>query len=659
MKHNKTGLRFRQIHLDFHTGPDIPDVGVDFDARAFARTMKEAHVDSVTLFAKCHHGHLYYNTKRPERHPGLSKSLNLLGEQVEALHRESIRAPIYLSVQCDEYAANTYPQWRATQPDGAAVKSGGVFAPAWQILDMSSPYQDFLAEQTQEVLNLFKPVDGIFFDLCWDQPSCSSYAIAGMVRRNLNPEKEEDRTRYMHDVAIAYMKRFHGMVRAGSANASIYFNSRPLHNLAEEVKYLEQVEIEALATGGWGYMYFPVNVRFARTFGKPYMGMTARFHKSWADFGGLKPAAALEYETLQSLAHGAGCSIGDQLHPRGVLDAATYQLIEPVYRQVEKLESYVRGSKPLTQIGVVPVFPGVAQAVTRNSDGVVRLLQQLRHQFDFVSEKSRWSDYELLILPDAVEVDARMASKLKAYVKQGGKLLATGRSGLSADGTQKVLDVLPVTPKGWSEYLETYFEFVRPVPADVPNARHVMYERGIRAVANKGVKSLAQVVDPYFQRAWNHFSSHFQTPDNNLTQFTAAVVHESIGYIPYPLFTAFASHGNYPYRLLLREVLNRLLPDPILTANGPTGLETSVAKQGSRTLVHLLFYPSERRTPTLDIIEDVLPIYGIDVTLKLSHKPKCISSALSGDTIDFGYADGRATFTVPEICGYQLIVINE
>jgi len=28
-------LRFRQIHLDFHTSPWIKDVGFDFDAREF------------------------------------------------------------------------------------------------------------------------------------------------------------------------------------------------------------------------------------------------------------------------------------------------------------------------------------------------------------------------------------------------------------------------------------------------------------------------------------------------------------------------------------------------------------------------------------------------------------------------------------------------
>src|SRR3954469_293146 len=102
MPHKIAPLRARQIHLDFHTSPFIRDVGVDFNAKDFAATMKAACVSSVTVFAKCHHGHLYYHTNHPARHPGLAKSLNLLGEQVEALHELNIRAPIYISIQCDE-----------------------------------------------------------------------------------------------------------------------------------------------------------------------------------------------------------------------------------------------------------------------------------------------------------------------------------------------------------------------------------------------------------------------------------------------------------------------------------------------------------------------------------------------------------------------------
>ena len=32
----------RAIHLDFHTGPDIPDVGADFDADTFAAAFADA-----------------------------------------------------------------------------------------------------------------------------------------------------------------------------------------------------------------------------------------------------------------------------------------------------------------------------------------------------------------------------------------------------------------------------------------------------------------------------------------------------------------------------------------------------------------------------------------------------------------------------------------
>ncbi|MEI8196412.1 MAG: alpha-L-fucosidase, partial [Phycisphaerae bacterium] len=241
-------LPSRQVHLDFHTGPCIPDVGQDFDAREFARTVKQAHINSITLFAKCHHGHLYYNTKRPERHPGLKKGFDLLAAQVEALHREGIRAPIYLSVQCDEYAANTHPEWVARNPDSSQVKwtprPERVFDPGWQILDMSSPYADYLADQTAEVLKLFHPVDGIFYDMTWDQPSCTQWAIDGMIKENLNPEKAEDRAIYANRVSKRYMKRYFDQIKARVKNASVFYNSRPFTKFAEEFQWQTQAEIE-------------------------------------------------------------------------------------------------------------------------------------------------------------------------------------------------------------------------------------------------------------------------------------------------------------------------------------------------------------------------------------------------------------------------------
>ena len=63
----------RQVHLDFHTSEMIDQVGSKFSAEEFADTLKNANVEAVTLFTRCHHGNLYYDsTKYPERiHPHL------------------------------------------------------------------------------------------------------------------------------------------------------------------------------------------------------------------------------------------------------------------------------------------------------------------------------------------------------------------------------------------------------------------------------------------------------------------------------------------------------------------------------------------------------------------------------------------------------------
>jgi enamine deaminase RidA (YjgF/YER057c/UK114 family) len=650
-------LPTRQIHLDFHTGPWINDVGHDFDARAFARTMKRANVNSVTVFAKCHHGHLYYNTKHPARHPGLRRGHDMLAEQVDALHAEGIRAPIYISIQCDEYAADTQPGWLALDPQGKQVSPGPLTA-GWQILDMSSPYQEYLAEQTKEILKKFKPVDGVFFDMCWDQPSCSVWAIEGMLRRNLNPEKEEDRAAYAREVAMAYMKRFYQMVKASSPNATVHFNSRPLNNLDTEAKFLTQVEIEALPTGGWGYMYFPTRVRFARNFGRPYLGMTARFHKSWSDFGGLKPYPALEYETSQMMAHGAACSIGDQLHPRGVLDPAAYERIGRVYKRVADREPWLVGAKPVVEIGLFQV-PSTSYLLSGGTDeGATRILTQLKHQFDVVNENSNLDRYRLLILPDSIPVTETLNRKLSQYVKRGGAVLVSGTTGLDETQTRKTLDILPIKPEGLSPFQTSYVRFGREIGQDVPATDHVMYDRSTRVTPAGGGRAVARVVEPYFDRSWRHFCGHCQTPPDKISRYAAAVVKGRVAYVAYPVFSSISNHGNLAARMLVKNLLDMLLPDALLQIDAPSGLEATVMRQPGRTIVHLLFYTPERRATNMDLVEDIIPLFSVPMSLSLPRRPKKVYVAPAQKSLEFGYDGGRVSVVVPEIRGHEMIVFE-
>jgi hypothetical protein len=655
-------LRQRQVHLDFHTGPRIPDVGADFDAAAFAERMRAAHVNSVTVFAKCHHGHLYYATEHPARHPNLKPGLDLTGEQVRALHALDIRAPIYISVLLDEYAADTYPEWVARGPDGASVGRRPLDA-GWQIMDMSSPYQEYLAEQVAEVLARFAPADGVFFDICMDVPSVSKWALAGMRDAGCDPRDERDRARYARDVTLAYMARFSKMVKDTSPDATVYFNSRPLSGLPDDAPFMTHVEIEALPTGGWGYLYFPKNTRYARNFGKPAMGMTGRFHKSWADFGGLKPYAALQYEVCQMLAYGAQCSVGDQLHPRGRLDPAVYDLIGRVYAYAEACEPWTADAAPLSDIAVLR--PGVDAGVYREApggtqDGATRLLAQLKHQFEFLDAGMRWDKFPVVILPDAVRVDDGLARRLRAYLARGGRLLLTGTSGLDASG-QPVLEEMGARALGDSPYRTTYLRFGPDVAEGVPPTDHVMYERGVRMKPARGARVLAEVIEPYFDRTYEHFCSHAQTPPNPVPSGYAAAIQNSGGSvitIPYPIFQAYGTHASLAYRALAGNCLKRLLPQPLVTSQAPSTMEITALRQGRRTVVHLLQFVADRRTEALDIVEDILPVHGVPLSVRLARAPKTACLAPSGERLEFKYAEGRASVVVPKVEGHQMVVFE-
>ena len=44
----------RQVHLDFHTQPDLKNVGAHFRKEQFQSALREGNVSSITVFARCY-----------------------------------------------------------------------------------------------------------------------------------------------------------------------------------------------------------------------------------------------------------------------------------------------------------------------------------------------------------------------------------------------------------------------------------------------------------------------------------------------------------------------------------------------------------------------------------------------------------------------------
>ncbi len=159
----------RQVHLDFHTSPYIPDLFSEFDVEKFADTIQGAHVNSVTIFAKCHHGMSYFPTEHGTPHPALGDQ-DVVADIIAALHKRNIQVPIYSTVVWEETLAYEHPEWRQVKHDGSFAQldtppPGFLHPDKWNFLCFNN--SEYLAYLDKHILELAKryKIDGLFMDI--------------------------------------------------------------------------------------------------------------------------------------------------------------------------------------------------------------------------------------------------------------------------------------------------------------------------------------------------------------------------------------------------------------------------------------------------------------------------------------------------------------
>lgn len=655
-------LPFRQLHLDFHTSPLIPGIGSDFQADEFAATLTAANVNSINLFAKDCHGMSYYPTKVGEMHPHLH--FDLLGSMIEGCHRRGIRTPIYISVMFDSRCSELHSDWRVLDEDGEPIGATPLQA-GWIYICPNTPYIDYLEALTEEVARTYD-ADGFWFDILVSPPQgCfCSYCMADREKMGLDSTKQEDRVRHYETVLTLTMQRLTAAVRRHKRSALIYLNGRVRigDQFRKELRFFTHLEIESLPGGIWGYGYFSLMSRYIRRLGLDYLGMTARFHRTWGDFGTIRNQAALDYECFRMLASAAKCSIGDQLHPRGQLDPEVYRRIGVTYKSVQEKEPWCTGATSATDIGVVSDASYIVTWRVRDSDlGATQMLSELHLQFDFLDWESDFSDYKLLILPDSQRLTPDMLAKIRAYLGIGGKLLLNHESGLDSDGRSFALEECGIEYVGPSPYQGDkgdYFQSDILLGEDLKEMVQFTDDAGSEVKLKGSTQMLARLWKPYFDRNYLHFCSHAQTPWDEPEENPVVTRNGNIIYISFAVFQSYHRNGYAPLKALVAKCLEALLPDPLIRVQAPSIAEVTVTDQKGRRIVHLLHYPKERRGDDLDVVEDVIPLHNIPLSVRLPSPPSQVYTAPDLRSLQVSYGQGYAEVTVPVVRGHTMVVFE-
>lgn len=665
-------LSTRQIHLDFHT-PSLPfALGKDFNKSNFQKILKKACVNSVTLTGRCHHGYIYYQTKMDAKHPQLET--DFLMDEIHACHEVGIKAPIYLSVGWDAFMAEKHPEWLERKPDGSffGFENFGQLEPGWKTLCFNTPYLDYLKEQIVDTMkHIGDQLDGLFFDIVWQDPCCCNYCIAKMLKQGFNPQDLNDRVKFAKITERRLKDEIYQTVKKVDKKCPVFFNEGNITpDIRPNLYEYSHLEIESLPSGEWGYQHFPTVVRYVKNLGKEYLGMTGKFHKIWADFGSYKNQEALEYESFLSLAHGGKCSIGDQMYPNGELQDSTYELIGNVYRQVKKLEEYNQDVSAVTEIAVL--HPGVVKTSEEKVDislaGAVNILNESGYQFDIIDHLMDWKKYKVIIFPDYIILNELLAEKTREYLLSGGRLLATYQSGLR---NNKFLDEWGIKYIGNNSFVPTYGIFKEDIGINLPKDELVLHGEGVLIEPRVGTKIFGEEIKPFYQRNYLNYYSHFQAPKDQKTGYPIVSYSENVLFYTHSFFEMYKKDGVRQYKELILNGLKFLLDgEKLIRATLPTTADVILNNQStkSRLILNVLHYIPQRKALHLDTIEDRIPLYNVEIKMDTKEIFKKIDvennevyevlDIKESKRIQFLNEGNFLYFNIPVIDGYQIIVLN-
>ncbi len=649
----------RQVHLDFHTSDLIKDIGKEFSKEDFKSALKKGNVESITVFAKCHHGVCYYPTQIGTMHPHLD--FDLTGEMVDAAHEIGVRAPIYITAGWSDSDAISHPEWRAKEIDGedittdsfdkTASKDDKKGDCAWYMMCLNDgSYCNHIYEITEEICRRYKKVDGLFYDICFVKKACfCDECKSGMKKMGLNPASREDAEKYYVIKHQDFMTKCTEIMKKYHPDATIFFNSggadmdKPQYH-----DWQTHFEMENLPTAWGGYDKFPLRAKFFKNKEKHYVGMTGKFHLDWGEFGGFKSKDALKYEVSTMALYGAGASIGDHMHPTGKMEEETYENIGYAYRYLEKIAPYCYGGESVADVAIY-----LSEKEEANT-GTAKMLLEKQIDFELIKDND-FEKFSAVIIPSGAKMDDIALDKLNCYIKNGGRVVLMGDSLIK--NNEFLIDT-GLRYIGASEY-DTDYLMLKEDNENIPKAPLLSNIPGHRTEIIDA-EVYAEIMTPYFSRTYGHFCGHKNTPqDKNALKYPAVAKKGNVVYISHSLSEQYEEYGSFFHREYFFYALSLVYDAKIkIDGLGSLGRCTMINQEDKKRFCANMVYASPVKRGRAEVIEDIMPVYDIFLSFKTDKKIKRVYLPLDDKEIDFTQNNGIVEFRVPKLLCHNTILLE-
>lgn len=459
----------RRLLLDMH----IPDWDerflADYDPAELARLYRLAGADGALLYCKSHLGLNYWPVPVGGIHRA-ARARDLVGEAKAVLEEAGIAVAAYHSVIFDNWAAEQHPDWRIVPASRDAGKEWTILGHRYGTMCPNHPeYVDYEKAQITALLERYK-FETLWLDMAFWTAVCVCDACVARFRAEEGMELptvidwggtvwttfQSARERWISGFASDLMDT----ARRVRPDIAVTHNLAPGLRGWFQGQRAQDAELDAFAAGdlygGFDEQVFVLALMrgFHRAAIPEFMTTRTR---DLFNHSSTKTEHEMFTQAFAAIAANSAFLFIDAVDPSGRLNEKVYERIGRVFAETQKFESATGGTE-ITDVAVYysddsrieddrfgethgvaaprePLAEAEPGAGSHHQDavmGAVRALRRGHIPFSVVTrlDNERLGEFPVVILSDAVRLSGDDVSALRAYVAEGGRLYASGRSSL-------------------------------------------------------------------------------------------------------------------------------------------------------------------------------------------------------------------------------------
>ena len=677
---------WRRSTIDMHIPDWDPQFMSKFDPEAFADACVRSRAQAVLVPGMSHTGLFYYPTNVGVIHANIG-GRDLLGEMIDACHRRGIAFELYMSLIFDRWAYDHHPEWRGNDSQGCQGFEFGP-QPRYGLLCPNSPYREYVRAWTREVCERYQ-FEGVFFDMTYWPGVCycphceqrwADEVGGGPIPRTVNWLDERWVT-FQHK-REAWLGEFAalatGAVKQVNPNLTVDHQSSTFpshwvrgasHSFAAQNDFLQ------------GDFYgTPLQGSFARKLlgemsrGKPFAYATS-YSTTLFDHTGRKPESLIQAKTSAAIADHSAFLFIDAIDPVGTLNLPAHDTMGRIYDRLAPYYAELGG----TRVADIAIYysldskfdlrdngqsiddVGLNDSHTTSAMNVAARLLTAHLPFTVITaaQLGELAKFKVIIAPQIHHLSRREAAALRAYVRAGGSLYASGGTSLvTPDGRQQkdflLGDVLGVSlvKADWADH----DHYLAPTPAGAADFAGWSPERpafnrstGFTVRARRGAEVLATTTLPWPKPDPSSFSSIHSNPPWLATKQPEVVFHRfGKGRT---IYCASLLEDMDNVRDVFLRLLRRLSPTFSVEADAPASVELTLFAQPDRQRHVVGLVSIQPDQPNL-------PVDGIEVRLRLGRPVRDIRLLPGNRKIPHTVKAGVVTFTAPRLETLALFAVN-